>query len=104
MDRGYIDYKLFNRWTKEGIHFVTRLKANADFGVWENRPVPKGGNVTKDRLIRLNPFVAGASCRQDLRLVSVWDEENQREIQLLTNLMHLQCGYHRGYLQGALSN
>jgi Domain of unknown function (DUF4372)/Transposase DDE domain len=25
MDRGYIDYKLFSRWTKEGIRFVTRL-------------------------------------------------------------------------------
>jgi Transposase DDE domain len=28
---------------------------------------------------------------EDLRLVSLWDEENQREIQLLTNLMHLSA-------------
>ena len=26
MDRGYIDYKLFARWTKTGIFFVTRLE------------------------------------------------------------------------------
>ena len=73
--------------------FISLLgsKKNADFGVWEDRPVPKGSNVTKDRLIRLNPFVAGASCREDLRLVSVWDEENQREVQLLTNLTHLSA-------------
>ena len=35
--------------------------------------------------------MAGASCREELRLVSVWDEENQREIQLLTNLLHLSA-------------
>ena len=56
MDRGYIDYKLFSRWTKAGIHFVTRLKENADYAAWEDRPIPKGSNVTKDRLIRTQPF------------------------------------------------
>jgi hypothetical protein len=30
MDRGYIDYRQFARWTKAGIFFVTRLKENAD--------------------------------------------------------------------------
>jgi hypothetical protein len=40
MDRGNVDYKLFSRWTKERIHFVTRLKDNADFMVLEHlRPV-----------------------------------------------------------------
>jgi Transposase DDE domain/Domain of unknown function (DUF4372) len=91
MDRGYIDYKLFSRWTKEGIHFVTRLKENADYAVWEDRPVAKGSNVRKDQLIRLNPFMAGAPCQEDLRLVTVWDEENQREIQLLTNHLKLSA-------------
>jgi len=36
MDRGYIDYKLFSRWTKEGIRFVTRLKEKADYVAWES--------------------------------------------------------------------
>ena len=45
MDRGYIDYQLFNRWTKEGIHFVTRLKENADFRVWEDRPAKVEENI-----------------------------------------------------------
>jgi Transposase DDE domain len=31
VDRGYIDYKLFARWTDAGVYFVTRLKDNADF-------------------------------------------------------------------------
>ena len=54
MDRGYIEHKLFSRWTKEAIHFVTRLKEDADFMVLEDRPVPKGSYVTKDQLICLN--------------------------------------------------
>jgi IS4 transposase len=91
MDRGYIDYKLFSRWTKEGIHFVTRLKENADYAVWEDRPVPKGSQVRKDQLTRLNPLMAGAPCQEDLRLVTVWDEEHQREIQLLTNHLKLSA-------------
>jgi IS4 transposase len=85
MDRGYIDYKLFSRWTKAGIFFVTRLKDNADYLDFENRPLPKSSNVVKDQLIRLNPITAGAPCREDLRLVTVWDERNQCEVQLLTN-------------------
>jgi len=89
MDRAYIDYKLFSRWTKEGIHFVTRLKEKADFMVLEDRPVPKGSNVTKDQRICLNPFMLAAPCPEELRLVSVWDEENQREMQLLTNVVKL---------------
>ena len=28
-------------------------------------------------MIRLNPITAGAPCREDLRLVTLWDERNQ---------------------------
>jgi hypothetical protein len=89
MDRGYIDYRLFNRWTTEGVYFVTRLKENANFWDFEDRPLCKGSNVLKDQIIRLNPVAAGAPCRRDLRLVTVWDEKNQREIRLLTNHLEL---------------
>ena len=91
MDRGYIDYKLFSRWTKEGIRFVTRLKEKADYVAWEDRPVPKDSNVRKDQLIRLNPLMAAPPCPEDLRVVTVWDEENQREMQLLTNELKLSA-------------
>jgi hypothetical protein len=91
MDRGYIDYKLFSRWTKQGIRFVTRLKEKADYVAWEDRPVARGSNVRKDQLIRLNPLMAAAPCPEDLRVVTVWDEENQRQIQLLTNELKLSA-------------
>ena len=41
MDRGYVDYKLFARWTKAGIFFVTRLKENANYWDFEDRPLPR---------------------------------------------------------------
>ena len=85
MDRGYIDYRQFARWTKAGIFFVTRLKENANYWHFEDWSVPKNSNVLQDQLIRLNPVAAGAPCREDLRLVTVWDEQNQCEVQLLTN-------------------
>ena len=68
MDRGYIDYKLFARWTKAGIFFVTRLKENANYLDFEELPVPKSSNILKDQLIRLNPITAGAPCREDFAL------------------------------------
>jgi hypothetical protein len=88
MDRAYIDYRQFARWTKAGIFFVTRLKAKADYVDFEDRPVPKNSNVVKDQIIRLNPIMAGAPCREELRLVTLWDERNQCEVKLLTNHMH----------------
>jgi hypothetical protein len=39
----------------------------------------------EDQLIRLNPITSGAPCKEDLRLVTVWDERNQCEVRLLTN-------------------
>ena len=88
MDRAYVDYRQFARWTKAGIFFVTRLKENANYWDFEDWSVPKNSNVLKDQLIRLNPITAGAPCREDLRLVTVWDERNQCEVRLLTNQMH----------------
>jgi len=88
MDRAYVDYRQFARWTKAGIFFVTRLKENANYWDFEDWPVPKNSNVLKDQLIRLNPITAGAPCREDLRLVTVWDQRNQCEVRLLTNQMH----------------
>ena len=85
LDRGYTDYRLYARWTREGVFFVTRLKTNADFVVVESLPVPKGSNVLRDEIIRLNPFMAGRPDLPDLRRVVIWLEDKQQELVLLTN-------------------
>jgi hypothetical protein len=89
MDRGYTDYQLFSRWTRQGIFFVTRLKANADVQIVERRPVPAGGPILSDNIVRLQTFVAGRPDLVDLRCVTVWLEDKQEELVLLTNHFEL---------------
>jgi hypothetical protein len=90
MDRGYVDYALFGRWTEQGIYFVTRLKDNAGYVVVEQRPVPQRGNILADQIVRLTGIKAEEKCPHPLRRVVAWDEKNEREIVLLTN--HLESG------------
>jgi hypothetical protein len=85
LDRGYIDYRLFTRWTREGVYFVSRLKKNADIQIVEDYPEPKGRHVLKDQKVRLQAFVAGRPDLEDLRMVTVWLEDKQEELVLLTN-------------------
>jgi IS4 transposase len=89
MDRGYNDYGLFHRWALAGIFFVTRLKSSAAYTVLEKRDVPLNRNILADQIIRFSGQAA-SKCPIPLRRVVVWDEENGREIVLLTN--HLDFG------------
>jgi len=89
LDRGYIDYRLFTRWTREGVYFVSRLKRNADIQIVEDYEVPKGGRVLRDQKVRLQTFVAGRPDLEDLRMVTVWLEDKQEELVLLTNQFEL---------------
>jgi Transposase DDE domain len=85
LDRGYIDYRLFTRWTRQGVFFVSRLKANANVMALTSRPVPKYGVVRADEIIRLKPFEAGRPDLENLRRVVIWLEDKQEELVLLTN-------------------
>ena len=87
MDRGYNDYALFGQWTDQKIYFVTRLKENAAYEVLEEGPLPANRNIRSDQLIGFTGAKAQSDCPCLLRRVAVWDDVNQREIVLLTNLM-----------------
>jgi len=89
MDRAYNDFGLFAKWTASGVYFVTRLKSNTVFEVVEEREVPANRSIIADWVIRLTGD-AGGDCPHLLRVVVVWDEENDRYIDLLTN--HLGFG------------
>lgn len=90
MDRAYNDYSLFAAWSERGIFFVTRLKSNADYETVQSMRVPQNRNILSDEIIRFTGLQAERNCPHLLRKVAVWDEENQREIVLLTN--HLEFG------------
>ena len=87
IDKGYIDYELFWRWTVGGVFFVTRQKDNAHYGVLEDRPVPRNRNILSDQIIELEGFYSHQKYPGTLRRLEVWDEENEKVIVLLTNHM-----------------
>jgi IS4 transposase len=90
MDRGYLDYEMFSQWTLEGVHFVMRLKDNADFSVVEDLPVPQRRNILRDQIIHLEGFYSRQKYPDLLRRIEVWDADNEQVIVLLTN--HLRFG------------
>lgn len=90
MDRAYNDFELFGRWTRSGVFFVTRLKERTAYELVEHRDVPQNRNILADEIIRLTSSKGQAACPELLRLVVVWDPEQEREIVLLTN--HLAFG------------
>ena len=50
MDRGYCDYTWFGDLTRNGVHFVTRLKDKASYVTVEKRPA-QGDHVRADEVI-----------------------------------------------------
>ena len=91
MDRGYIDYRMFERWSAEGVGFVTRLKKNAEFYELEECPVNKGGVVVSDDTGQFNMLEAGRRIKGTYRRVVVWLEDKQEEMELLTNRFDLSA-------------
>jgi IS4 transposase len=92
MDRGYVDYGLFGRWSREGVYFVTRAKSNMVYRVVARRPRPERGNVLRDEEIELTGVKAKEACSSRLRRIVVWDAENQRQIVLVTNHLEFAAG------------
>jgi hypothetical protein len=56
IDKGYIDYELFWRWTQGGVFFITRQKDNARYRVLEEKPLPKHRNILSDQIIEMEVF------------------------------------------------
>lgn len=92
MDRGYIDYELFERWTDEGVFFVTRTKKNTQYFYKPGQKErPLKGNIRLDKLVTLNSLNCAydRKCKKVLRVIRVWVEEKQQEIELITNNLKL---------------
>jgi len=55
-DRGYLDYKEFDQYCREGISFITRLKKNTMMGVRCVNAVSPGSPVISDKKVILGTF------------------------------------------------
>ncbi len=84
-DRGYNDYRLFAEWTENEVFFVTRLKANAQFEVVEERKPPQYRRILKDQTIRLTGHGAQEKCPHLLRRVEAVREDTGAILVFLTN-------------------
>ena len=90
MDRAYIDYALWAKWNTQGMFFVTRLRRDLHIDVVDKRAVPQNRNVLQDELINLSSRQGQREYPFPLRRITVWNEEAQEPIVLLTN--HLNFG------------
>jgi len=88
MDKGYVDFKWWKQMEEDGVYFVTRLREDLKYEVVAERGVPQNSNVRRDVDIVIRPYREDFELK--LRLVTVWDEEKEREIVFLTN--HLKFG------------
>jgi len=88
IDRGYVDYDWWERLSKEGVYFVTRLKKDILWDEVESRQPPQNCNVIRDQLIRIRPSER-FHIQTKFRVVTILDEKGE-ELSFLTN--HLEFG------------
>jgi len=87
VDRGYLDYELYARWTEEGVWFVTRERSNADYRVVERREVPTKSDVLCDEIIELASAYGRERCPHLLRRIAYQEPDTGRCLVFLTNHM-----------------
>jgi len=84
-DRGYNDYAYFGSLCANGFFFVTRAKESTIYGVVEERPVPRRGNILSDPIIRLARARGREDCLHDLRRLEVRVPETGETLVFVTN-------------------
>ena len=87
-DRGYTDYDWWLSLTRQGVHFVTRLKDSADYGVVEQREVLKNSNIIRDEVILLTSQEEVGK-EAFLRRIEIWVEEKNETMVFVTNNLKL---------------
>jgi hypothetical protein len=87
-DRAYADHGWWLSLTRQKVHFVTRLKDDAAYGVVEQRPVREGTDILRDEVIVLvNQQEIGPEAL--LRRIEVWVEDRQETMVFVTNNLRL---------------
>jgi hypothetical protein len=91
LDKGYIDFARLYRFHQAAAFFVTRAKSNLDLGVRQRLPVPAGGPVPSDRLVRLRGPKSRHLYPDTLRLVRYIDPDTGKRLMFMTNNLTLDA-------------
>jgi transposase len=85
-DRAYNDYAWYYHMSQRNIHFIGRMKSNAQFEVVEELE-PMGEGVLKDEVIRLSSAKAKSDCPINLRRIQFIRKEDNKQLSFITNDM-----------------
>lgn len=88
-DRFYNDFSMLSNWDSKKVKFVVRHKDNLQFVKIKENDLPddKHNNILIDEVIELKSTVSKLKYSKKLRRITVYDEENKQEIELITNQM-----------------
>ncbi len=86
-DRAYVDFDTLWRWNQGGSWFVVRLKNSVKFHRGREKPLPEDRHqhVLVDEYIELSEDKTHRKYPNKLRRVVVYDAEQDRTIELITN-------------------
>lgn len=89
VDKAYIDFQwLYGLFTR-GVYFVTRAKDNMKYQVVGQHKEIKNKAVLSDEIIRLVGPLTSKKYPEDLRLVTYYDEKENKILEFITNNFHL---------------
>jgi hypothetical protein len=89
MDRGYLDLRRLQRFTREGAFFVIRERPDLSYYVVESRPVNRNTTLRCDQTIRFNGEDSRRSWPDRMRRVGIYDVEHARRMAFWTNQWRL---------------
>ncbi|PKP46475.1 MAG: transposase [Bacteroidetes bacterium HGW-Bacteroidetes-1] len=91
-DKGYNDYKAFQRFCNHKTGFVTRIKDNAIYESVEKQPIEEyiHSGVKEDEIINITVKDDNGQNKLKLRKIRFYDRELKREFEFLTNLFDMR--------------
>lgn len=87
-DRGYVDYRAFDRFSEEGMFFASRLKKNAVVHVLHNYNVSEKSSIRSDQMILLGGV---QNQTENAFLLIVAQDDQGKYIRIITNRFDLSA-------------
>jgi len=84
-DRGYMDFKLLDKWNQADVFFVVRCKDNQKWSIEKKLKTKGQANIISDCLVRPEKPQSNVLYDGMLRKIVAIDPETGNEVELLTN-------------------